>query len=143
MFPALTPVTTPEPAPTDPVVGTLLVHVPPDDASLNVVVKPTHTFVTPVIAAGSGLTVTGVVAKQPVPKVYEIIGVPVANPATIPVPAPTDPSAGLLLLHVPPVVPSLNVVVEPTHTFVVPVITAGLGLTVIGKMTLQLPAARV
>ena len=35
-------------------------------ASVNVVVKPTQTFAVPVIAAGSGLTVTGVVIIQPV-----------------------------------------------------------------------------
>ena len=67
--PAEIPPTIPLPAPTVPVAGTALVQVPPADASLNVVVKPTHTFVTPVIADGNGLTVTGVVAKQPVPKI--------------------------------------------------------------------------
>ena len=38
--------------------------------------------------------------------------------------------AGVALLHVPPAVALLSVVVEPTHTLVVPVITAGSGLTV-------------
>lgn len=43
------------------------VQVPPEVAELNVVVPPTHTFGVPVIAAGSGLIVNGVVILQPVP----------------------------------------------------------------------------
>lgn len=42
------------------------VHVPPDVASLRVVVDPTHTLSVPVMATGSGLTVTVAVVKQPV-----------------------------------------------------------------------------
>ena len=45
--------------------GALLVHVPPEVASLKVVVSPTQTAAVPVIAAGNGLTVTIVVAIQP------------------------------------------------------------------------------
>ena len=55
------PVTTPEPLPTVAIVVLLLVHVPPPVASLNVVVKPTHTDVIPVIVAGRGFTVIGMV----------------------------------------------------------------------------------
>ena len=44
----------------------LLVHVPPPDVLLSVVVTPTQTVDAPVIAAGNGLTVTGVVMKHPV-----------------------------------------------------------------------------
>lgn len=44
-----------------------LLHVPPVIASLNAVVEPTQTFKSPVIAAGVGLTVTVIVAKQPKP----------------------------------------------------------------------------
>ena len=36
----------------------------------------------------------------------------------------------LLLLHTPPLVASVSVVAKPTHTFVVPPIAAGFGLTV-------------
>ena len=38
--------------------------------------------------------------------------------------------AGEALLHVPPAVALLKVVVDPTHTLVVPVIAAGSGLIV-------------
>lgn len=51
-------------------------------------------------------------------------------PVTIPEPAPIDPIAGILLLQAPKTVASLRTVVAPTHTLVVPVITAGKGLTV-------------
>ena len=39
-------------------------------------------------------------------------------------------TAGVALLHVPPAVALLSVVVEPTHTLVVPVMAAGNGLIV-------------
>ena len=62
--PALTPVAMPV---EDPIAALLLLllQVPPP-ASLSVVVKPIHTFVVPGIAAGSGFTVTAVVAAHPV-----------------------------------------------------------------------------
>ena len=66
--PAVTPVTTP-PAVMVATAGVALLHVPPAVALLSVVVEPTHTLVTPVITAGSGLTVTVVVTAQPVGKV--------------------------------------------------------------------------
>ena len=65
-IPEVTPVTVPE---VEPMVATpvlLLVQLPPEVASVNVVVKPTHTFVVPPIAAGFGLTVKLVTAIQPV-----------------------------------------------------------------------------
>ena len=52
------------------------------------------------------------------------------TPVTTPVPATTVATAGVALLHVPPAVASANVVVKVAHTLVVPVITAGNGLTV-------------
>jgi hypothetical protein len=66
--PAVTPVTTP-PAVIVATAGVALLHVPPAVALLKVVVALTHTLVVPVIAAGSGFTVTVVVTAQPVPKV--------------------------------------------------------------------------
>ena len=93
-------------------------------------VKPTHTFIVPVITAGKGLTVTVVVTKHPVGKVYDITEVPPDTPVTTPVPATTVATAGVALLHVPPAVASASVVVEAWHTVVVPVMTAGNGLTV-------------
>ena len=64
--PEVTPVTMPDVAPMVATPVLLLVHVPPEVASVNVVVKPTHTFVVPPIAAGFGLTVKLVTAIQPV-----------------------------------------------------------------------------
>ena len=50
----------------DPIAGLLLIHVPGVDLSVSVVVRPTHTLVVPVIASGSGSTVTTEAIKQPV-----------------------------------------------------------------------------
>ena len=54
---------------------------------------------------------------------------PPVTPVTTP-PAVIVATAGVALLHVPPAVALLNVVVEPAHTLVIPVIAAGNGLTV-------------
>ena len=53
-----------------------------------------------------------------------MFAVPADSPVTIPEMGSTVPIAVLLLLHEPPIVASLSVVVSPTHTFVVPVIAA-------------------
>lgn len=47
--PADTPVTTPDEEPTVAVEPLALVHVPPVEASLSVVVRPTHAFKVPVM----------------------------------------------------------------------------------------------
>ena len=49
----------------------------------------------------------------------------------------TVPKAVLLLLHVPPLVASANARNEPTQVFGVPVIAAGVGLTVKGSVAMQ------
>ena len=59
-----------------------------------------------------------------------IVTAPEVTPFTVPVEEPMAAIAVLLLLHTPPEVASVNVVVKPTHTFVVPPIAAGFGLTV-------------
>ena len=64
-IPADTPETIPIPLTVAKLV-LLLLQVPPVDASVKAVVKPAQTLAVPVIAAGSGLTVTGVVIIQPV-----------------------------------------------------------------------------
>ena len=46
---------------------------------------------------------------------------------------PADPG----LLQYPPVVTSLNVILVPAHRFVAPVIIAGAGFTVNGRVTVQ------
>ncbi len=55
---------------------------------------------------------------------------PAATPVTMPVPLPTVALVTALLVQLPPVVALLSVVVAPIHANVVPVIVAGLGLTV-------------
>lgn len=64
-------------------------------------------------------------------------------PVTTPVPGTTGAIADGVLVHVPPAVASLSVVVLPVHTVVVPVIAAGNGLTVMTADTLQPLGARV
>ena len=115
----------------------LLVHVPPP-ASDKVNEPPTHVELPPVIAPGSGLTITDVVILHPVlPKVYVIVGVPAETPVTMPVPMPIVAWEVLLLVQRPPVTASVRVVVDPAHTLVVPPITAGNGLTVTGEEVIQ------
>ena len=56
--------------------------------------------------------------------------VPPVLPVTTPVTVFTVATVVLLLLHAPPVVPLLNVVVRPEQTEVIPDIAVGNGLTV-------------
>lgn len=63
-------------------------------------------------------------------------------PVTTPVLAPIVAITVLLLLQVPEPVVLDNVVVLPTHTVGVPVIVAGIGLTVTTLVTIQ-PVANV
>jgi hypothetical protein len=56
--------------------------------------------------------------------------VPAETPVTTPVPAITVATEGVALLHVPPAVALLKVVVVPEHRVVVPVIRTGFGFTV-------------
>jgi hypothetical protein len=66
--PAVIPVTTPV---EEPMVAfaLLLLQVPPVVVLLRVMVRPAHTSVGPVMVASKGLTVTVVIAMQPVPRV--------------------------------------------------------------------------
>ena len=52
--------------------------------------------------------------------------VPAVIPVTTPVPEPTVATLALLLLHIPPVVRQLKVVVAPAHTDVVPEIVCAI-----------------
>lgn len=128
--PDATPVTTPLDEPTVACAVLLLVHVPPAILLLNVVVWPTHTVGVPVITDGAAFTVNDVVREHPVLKVYVMVTVPAATPVTIPLVEPTVAVSKSLLLQVPPPVASVSVLVDPTQTFIVPVIVAGSGLTV-------------
>ena len=64
--PAVTPAVTVPPALTLAIVVALLLHVPPDVASVSALVALTHALRVPPIAAGNGFTVTVVVAIHPV-----------------------------------------------------------------------------
>ena len=87
--------------------------------------------------AGIVSTFTVAVTIQPVANAYEIVADPQAIPFTVPVDAPTDAMAGVLLVHVPPVVASDSVMVVPEHTFIAPVMAAGRGLMVVTAVVIQ------
>ena len=139
VVPALTPYTTPVVEPTVPTAVLLLLHVPvPPEAvkSANVIVKPLHTDVDPVIAPATGDTLTvifTVVVAEPqeaVLSVNVIVVTPELTPYTTPVVEPTVPTAVLLLLHVPvppDAVTSESVIVSPVHTDEGPVIVPAEG----------------
>ena len=86
-------------------------------------VEPEQTVVVPEIvpADGSGLTVIAAVATA-VPQLfvteYDIVAVPAVPPVTTP--ALTAAIVELLLVQAPPLTASVNVVVEPEQTVVVP-----------------------
>jgi hypothetical protein len=111
------------------VVLPLLYHVPPGVASLKVIVEPAQTLPGPVIAAGCVPTVT-VTDEENDPTVYVTTDVPAATPVTRP-PLFIVATDGVALLHLPPVVASLNCVDNGAQILVVPVIAAGLTVTVI------------
>ena len=62
---------------------------------------------------------------------------PCATPYTIPVVDPTVPIVVLLLDHVPPAGVEFNVVVESTHTRLVPVMPVGCVFTVTFVVVIQ------
>ena len=133
-MPFATPATIPvDGEPAEPTVATLtfaLLQAPPLVASLRAAVAPAHTCIVPVIAAGSGLTVTIAVAGlQPPANVYVITAVPGAAPVIAPVDDPVVAIAVLPLLQAPPVRVSANTVADPVHTSAVPVIAVGSGFT--------------
>lgn len=70
-----------------------------------------------------------------------MVTVPGAVPVTIPVAMPIVATATLLLLHMPPGVASLRVVVVPGQTILVPKIVAGGAFTV--TVVVALPAPTV
>ena len=104
-----------------------LLQVPPAVALLNIVVVPGHKVVVPDIGPGGAATVTVTVVVQPVADDVNLItDVPTATPVTAPVAATTVAAVVVALLQVPPpTAASVNAVVEPTHTLVVPVIAGG------------------
>lgn len=109
-MPAFIPVRVPEASMVT--LALLLFHVPPGVASLKVITVPTHSDEAPWTGSGVGFTVITFVTTQ-LPTVYDIVTVPVVCvllAVTIPEPL-TVAIIPLLLLHVPPGVASLRVVV--------------------------------
>ena len=106
----------------------------PLPSSLSVVVPFSHNESTPDIAVGDGLTVISTLRLQPDGRVYTTVAVPTDNAVTIPV----EPRLIAVdeVLHVPPVLPSANESVLPTHAFDPPVI-AIIGFTVTVMVALQ------
>ena len=68
------------------------------------------------------------------------MAVPVATPVTMPVPEPTVAYDTSVVLHVPPVVASLSVVVVPIQVVAAPV-TGSSALTVTAAVLMQPDAA--
>jgi hypothetical protein len=61
----------------------------------------------------------------------------VPTPVTLPPALVTVAWATLLLVHVPPLIASVRLIIDPEHTLVGPAIAAGKGLTVTGAVTKQ------
>ena len=130
-MPARLPLTSP-PGVIDATEARLLAHTPiVPVASSKVMDEDWHNAEGPVMT-GCGLTVTGWVTKHPVAVswyfIVAVLGVelPVATPVIIPVPVAVAIVKGVLL-HVPPGVASLSVVVLPAQIIGFPVIAEGNG----------------
>ena len=124
VVPVVTGVSTPVPA----IVATLvllLVHTPPVQGEVNVMVWPRHTLSGPMIGQ-TGLTVTVYVEMQPSKEVNVIVTTPAVTPCTSPLQEPTVAVPGLLLLQPQVPLQPLNVMSLPTHTVVGPVIVHGM-----------------
>jgi hypothetical protein len=129
-LPGVTPVSRPVVKPIDAMPGILLVHVPPPATSDSVTDKPVHTMGVPLMGS-NGLTVNTSVTGVQLELVYIIVVVPPLMPLTTP-PAVIVATPGMLLLQAPPATRSLSVTVKPWHTWGVPRIADGAGLTVTG-----------
>ena len=116
----------------------LVLHVPPGVASVSKVEEPAHTVLLPLIAAGTVITVTTLVAEQ-LPTLYVMVAVPGDTPNTMPAVGVTAATDGLLLLHVPPDTVLVRIIVEPTHTLEGPPIAGGPVVTVTVVLAKQLP----
>jgi hypothetical protein len=99
--PADTPNTTPPVEPTDATSVLLLLHVPPDEVSLNVAVDPEQNPETPLIAPGAEWILTTVVSIQPDVEVKVTVVDPCATPLTVPVAEPTVATLLPEMLQVP------------------------------------------
>ena len=111
-MPADIPVTIPEPAPTVPTAGVLLLHAPKDVASVRPVVVPMHALVVPAIAAGKELTVNVAVL---------LLDTVMLQPAVVVIPVMVivvDPGLGSIdVVNGPLEVPIVSVAVLPVAVF--------------------------
>jgi hypothetical protein len=120
----------------------LLLQVPPLSVLPNVVLAPTHTEELPLIAGTTVIALTVIFFIEMLLQVvaafvtvYVMRVVPAATPVTSPV-ASTVADAGVPLVHAPPLVASVSVIVAATQTLVGPAmaVTVGRALTVIGNV---------
>jgi len=118
----------------------LIVHTPPKGLAVNVVLVPTQTTELPTVVTGIGFTVSTLTAAHPDGITYDITVVPIDVPVTTPVLKLTEATAGLLLVHNPPVVALVNVPELPTHITEVPTIAAGTAFTVTTAYTELTPS---
>lgn len=125
--PAMPVVTVPEADPISATDTAELLHVPPEEVVINVVLLPAHRLIVPDIAAGTRLTVTTSDVVQPAVVVYTMVAVPAATPVTTPDATLTAAVEVILLLQVPPEGVELNVVVAPSQTVSVPDKGVGIG----------------
>ena len=131
------PVDIPETTPPELIVATdvaLLVQVPPVAELASRVVPPVHNARLPV-TGGVEITVTKVVAMQPVLNVYETATVPGVIPETVP-DAFTVATERSPLVHVPLVPMLASVVVNPVQVLPMPVLGES-GFTVVVLFVLQ------
>ena len=137
LLPALTAVTSPVALFTVATEPLLLLHTPPKSELPSVVLLPAQIENVPLIAPGSGLTVTTCVCWQPVvANMYVIAARPAVPPVTTPV-GDIDATDASPLIQSPPGVKSYRSVVEPEHTVAVPEIACGSGFTVTLFVTLH------
>jgi hypothetical protein len=129
-LPGAIPVTIPLDEPIVAIPPSLELHEPPLAGSVKAVADPTQTTGVPLIAPGRALTVTIAVLLHVVGSIYVMMDVPARPPVTTPVVPSIVATSVLPLVHVPPDDVLESVVVLPLHASVVPVIEAGVGLTV-------------
>lgn len=134
--PAVIPVATPVVALID-MLPLGVLQVPPAGVALSVVLLPIHTVKVPLIVPGAALTVTTAEVLQP-PAVYTTVAVPALLPPMKPGLSNVATVVGVTD-HVPPVVVLLSVVVRPTHSVRLPVMAAGVGVTVTTLVVVQPP----
>ena len=106
------------------------VQIPPATVSTKELCDPTQTDEGPTMLLGRAFTVTTVVARQPVKRVYTMVTVSAAMPVTVPSGAMVA-VAGFTPDQVPPAVVSVSEIVAPMQTGVLPFMAAGKALTVI------------